>query len=102
MADKKLPFSKEELENIIEHAFVRTTGNVISASKLPIYLRQSGSEPSARRVQSSDDLTESQEIRRVLLQCHWNRKKAADQLGVSRTTLWRRMKDLDLLEEGRN
>ena len=35
-------------------------------------------------------------IRGALEACRWRRHKAAEILGISRTTLWRRMRDLGL------
>ncbi|MCG8607593.1 sigma-54-dependent Fis family transcriptional regulator, partial [bacterium] len=89
-----------ELENIIEHAFVRINGNIITENKLPVYLRQA---PSAGDDSGGDGGggrdEESLQVRRALMQCHWNRNKTACQLGISRTTLWRRMRQFDLLNE---
>ncbi|MCA9734825.1 sigma 54-interacting transcriptional regulator [candidate division KSB1 bacterium] len=97
------PGNVRELENIIEHAFARTKGHVITANKLPFYLRQfSPMQENAPMApingkQAEDD--EAENIRRVLQQCHWNRSLAAKNLGMSRTTLWRRMRELDLIED---
>jgi transcriptional regulator of acetoin/glycerol metabolism len=46
-----------------------------------------------------DDTTEidAARIRGALAACHWRRHQAASVLGISRTTLWRRMRDLGLL-----
>ena len=44
---------------------------------------------------------ESDRILHALMKCHWNRQRAAQQLGISRTTLWRRMQALDLTDLSR-
>lgn len=91
------PGNVRELENIIEHAFARTMGNVITENKLPIYVRQSN--PMQAHFQheiNNQEMDDSSRLIQVLTQCHWNRDKAAKQLGISRTTLWRRMRELDL------
>ena len=44
---------------------------------------------------------EKYRIRKALRENHWNRRQAAKQLGISTTTLWRKMKryDISSLEE---
>jgi transcriptional regulator of acetoin/glycerol metabolism len=39
---------------------------------------------------------EDNDILRALKQHRWNKQEAAKALGISRTTLWRRMKELAL------
>ncbi len=94
------PGNVRELENAIEYAFARSKDSVIHASKLP---------PSIRRGSDCSHLVESQKmqpykndqytfIRETLERNHWNRSRAARELGMGRTTLWRKMKSLGLLE----
>jgi PAS domain S-box-containing protein len=92
------PGNVRELENIIEHAFVRTNGSIISAAKLPYYVRGAGKDSSLSDT-AGDEPAEQVRLQQVLRQCQWNRNKAAKMLGMSRTTLWRRMRELNLLEE---
>ncbi len=93
------PGNVRELENIIEHAFARTRGPLITENKLPVYLCADNGESSfggySNMHTPSDD---GPDILRVLMKHHWNRERAAKELRISRTTLWRRMRDLDLLE----
>ncbi|KAA3658685.1 MAG: AAA family ATPase, partial [Calditrichaeota bacterium] len=96
------PGNVRELENIIEHAFARTKGHVITANKLPFYLRQYTplqNQPQPQQSNGHQEEDEAAQIRRVLQQCHWNRSLAAKNLGMSRTTLWRRMRELDLIDD---
>ena len=91
------PGNVRELENILEHAFARTRGNVITENKLPYFVRRPITGPSDFVVAGppeQDD--EAERIRQALMQCHWNRSRAARRLGMSRTTLWRKMKEYDL------
>jgi transcriptional regulator with PAS, ATPase and Fis domain len=95
------PGNVRELENIIEHAFARTRGHIITENKLPLYLREyKVSVPqNGGAVKNCKDLEESAKILQALQRNHWNRELAAKQLGISRTTLWRRMRELDLLND---
>jgi PAS domain S-box-containing protein len=85
------PGNVREMENILEHACLLCQGDVIHDHHLPWSLRQ--------QVPTSHDASlpdERQEIIRVLTQEGWNRTRAAEVLGIDRTTLWRRMKRLGI------
>jgi PAS domain S-box-containing protein len=89
------PGNVRELENAIEHAFARTTGNMIIEQKLPLAIRQ---HMDSRKISAPDHTDgEGQRILQALEQAHWNRNRAAQLLGISRITLWRRMKTLGIL-----
>ncbi len=94
------PGNIRELENTIEYAFARSKEDIIHASKLPPNVRMG--------IRCTDDLCQTEEsvedseytIIKNLLQKHrWNRSKVAEELGVGRTTLWRRMKTLGLVQK---
>ena len=88
------PGNIRELENIIEHAFVLCRGTVINIDNLPENVRLTGIRPSAKPT-SMDDL-EAVFISEALKKNNWNRKKTAEELGIHKTTLWRRMKKLGI------
>ncbi len=92
------PGNIRELENIIEHAFTRTKSHIINENKLPVFLRNGQTENNTEHRATSETNLCSQ-VREALIQTCWNREKAAQKLGMSRTTLWRRMKEYDLLKE---
>jgi len=92
------PGNVRELENSIEHAFARTTGNVITEQKLPLAIRQHTHTRVEVACPNEHD-EECQRILRALEQAHWKRNQAARRLGISRITLWRRMKSLGLLNQ---
>ena len=83
-----------ELENIIEHAFVLCRGAIINIEDLPENVRPEQASPLAA-ADSMDDL-ESAYIREALKRNGWNRKKTAEELGMHKTTLWRKMKKLGI------
>ena len=92
------PGNIRELENAIEYAFARTKDNLIHVSKLPPNIRMhiDYSDQYVQEEPASSRVDEYRKLRQILEKNHWNRSKAATELGIGRTTLWRRMKVLDL------
>jgi transcriptional regulator of acetoin/glycerol metabolism len=91
-----------ELENIIEYGFVLCHGNTIDIQHLPEELQPqvqhpvtvSESSPRFRLEQAEADV-----IRSALAHTRGSISKAAEELGVSRTTLWRKMKRFGVAAE---
>jgi transcriptional regulator with PAS, ATPase and Fis domain len=92
------PGNIRELENSIEYAFARTKDKMIHASKLPpnIRMHMDYSDQYTQEKPTSAKIDEYRKLRQVLEKHHWNRSKAATELGMGRTTLWRKMKAHDL------
>jgi len=89
------PGNIRELENIIEYAFIRCKGSVIDLDHLPPDLLP---PPNSRADQLSDGQRHEAETIRAMLQRYpESRPAAARALGMSRTTLWRKMKRYGLL-----
>ncbi len=78
LMDYDYPGNVRELRNIIEAAFVLVSGRVIDVEHLPAYLR--GEEAERRKLEEA------------LRRAKWRRGEAAKLLGLSRSTLWRKMK----------
>jgi PAS domain S-box-containing protein len=91
------PGNVRELENALSHAFVCSGGDIITAESLPEHVLHS------ETLFSEED--PRQEERRIILDAlqaaGWNKGRAAEILKLSRTTLWRRMRDLDILDRRR-
>jgi PAS domain S-box-containing protein len=83
------PGNVRELHNAIEHALVTATGSEITSADLPADLR---SAIRAETTLSPEDQADRERIARLLEETGWNRTKAAAALGVSRVTLWKRMR----------
>ncbi|PLX87732.1 MAG: Fis family transcriptional regulator [Desulfuromonas sp.] len=90
------PGNVRELENAIEHAYVTSTTGRIERRFLPAALRDL--LPATDESSSHEEQGEENEIIRALKQHRWNKRETATALGISRTTLWRRMKLLGLTE----
>ena len=83
------PGNVRELENAIEHAFVMCDGEEIRfRSTCP---STSSPRPSSRPSPCRHD-TEKQVIEEALRRHHGNRSAAASELGMHRSTLWRKLK----------
>ena len=81
------PGNVREIENALEYAVAVGRGQTIRAEDLPIEVTSAGAiveQP------SRDDLVA------ILERHHWRRAEVAKSLGVSRTTLWRRMREVGL------
>jgi two-component system response regulator HydG len=79
-----------ELENSIEHATVLAKGGWIEASDLPAALH--GPTPIEGRPRPTMAQHEKELLERVLEECSWNKKQAAQRLGISRNTLYVKLK----------
>lgn len=86
------PGNIRELENAMEYAFVRTQeAHLITREKLPPIIREN--LPAYWSGYASNPAkTEAIKILELLERHHWNRTKVAKELGIGRTTLWRKMR----------
>jgi len=92
----EFPGNVRELENIIEHAFIMCKEGVIRRQHLPSYIfgleRELGHfgdrEGRMREV-------ETRTILDVLNKHHGNKVKASRELGIHRTTLWRKLRRIN-------
>ncbi|MBO6938454.1 MAG: sigma 54-interacting transcriptional regulator [Deltaproteobacteria bacterium] len=100
------PGNVRELQNAIEYATVMGSGRVLTAADLPPEIR--GEQPGTRSVTVPDSTSEdtasdlSPEGRRLVNALERNgghMGRAAASLGISRTTLWRRLKRLGIDRE---
>ncbi len=89
-----------ELENVIEYSFVRTNNsNIISAAKLPPIVRDNNNRKKTfSKYYNEDDSFEKHQLLDILEKNHWNKTKAANELKIGRTTLWRRMKQFGIAD----
>ena len=83
------PGNIRELENTLEHAVVCSKGSVIELSALPRSVLLP-TTPLLRRPRARD----AEHTLEALARHHGNQSAAARSLGISRSTLWRRLKKL--------
>lgn len=98
------PGNVRELENIIEHAFVLCRSGMIGMRHLPDSFRQPEGGESPVDTASLPEL-EGRFIIEALKRNGWNREQTARELGMHKTTLWRKIKHLGLelpSKDGRN
>jgi len=96
LMDYNYPGNIRELEHIIEHAFVRCRGRTITPEHLP---RELQSVDMIGRAMDSDEPLkelEKETILRALDESGWKLQACARRLKISRTTLWRKMKELEI------
>jgi DNA-binding NtrC family response regulator len=98
LLDYSWPGNVRELQNAIEYAVVLTRQGLIGVKELPaevqlptVLQQTERGVPPRTGVQSLDDV-ERNTILQALAECHGNKKKAAELLGIQRPTLYNKMK----------
>jgi transcriptional regulator with GAF, ATPase, and Fis domain/predicted hydrocarbon binding protein len=115
VASYRWPGNVRELQNAIQRGVILTQGDEVELEDLPESVitgaRRAESEPRAIAQpgagpgQGDDDAIlrdigdEEERIRRALELAEGNRERAASMLGMSRTTLWRRMRAVEASKE---
>ncbi len=94
------PGNIRELENILEYATVVCRDSVIGLAHLPDHLlrhaKTSAATGEEKNTDASWEKTQRAFLFDVLKKNGWNRSAAASELGVHHTTLWRKMKRLNI------
>ncbi len=94
LMDYSWPGNIRELENTIEHAVVLAKDKEIKVSDLPSAFLKTETPVLVKTVSLEE--TEKQHLMEVLDKCQWNKKKAAEMLGIGRSTLYVKLKKYHL------
>jgi PAS domain S-box-containing protein len=99
----EFPGNVRELENIIEYSFVVCHGNIIQREHLPVELLQASDTDTKIPKPPQDPLAraidEKSRIQAALQQFGGNQTRAAQALGINRTTLWRKLRRYGIATE---
>lgn len=92
------PGNIRELQSIIAHAVILADGDTITLADLPDHIRFVDGTPLALPHPTEDPITSLEEMEKraiesALEKLRGNQTEAAKQLGISRSTLWRKMKE---------
>jgi two-component system response regulator HydG len=92
------PGNVRELENSIEHATVIVKGEHVEVSELPAGIQQA--KPRIKKISNGSERSivenEKNLLREVLGECNWNKKETAAKLGISRSTLYEKLKKYNI------
>ncbi len=96
------PGNVRELENILEHALIVCRDDIIQPQDLPEYLQNyrmpcNVYAPPYTEIEKKSNNMEREMILQALQNHNWHRENTARALSIDRTTLWRKMKKLDII-----
>ncbi|MCU0610935.1 MAG: sigma 54-interacting transcriptional regulator [Candidatus Eisenbacteria bacterium] len=90
------PGNVRELENVVERAFVLCNQGPIDIAHLPGDFLGTGVVPPRQSIRATRDLVEAQTIRRALERNGFNRLATAAELGIHKSTFFRKIKRLGI------
>lgn len=88
------PGNVRELEHVIEHAFILSNQPLITVDSLPKDLKNFSKSSVNNRRKLNETL-----LREALKKSNWKKANAAEILGLSRNTIYRKIKEYNILKE---
>jgi transcriptional regulator with PAS, ATPase and Fis domain len=97
LVDYEWPGNIRELENAVEYSYVLCRGNILELQHFPPGVAHgSDAQPSTRRTHHRGRVPEKAQVIAALRASDGSRLEAAAALGVSRVTLWKWMRAMDI------
>lgn len=100
------PGNLRQLENVMQHAVLISSGAQLLPSHLPAVVQDQilppssgAAAPDVESLHHQRDLIERNVIQRALITNGYSRTRAADALGISRVTLYKKMKKYGLMKQ---
>lgn len=90
------PGNVRELEHTIEHGFILCKQSAITPEHLPFELKTISIQPSISH--NNGEIDDPQIIIQALERTDWNKAKAAQLLGISRRTIYRKIKEYNIIK----
>lgn len=97
--NRNWPGNIRQLKHVLEWVSINCTGTVITLHDLPEDVMSDQPSPVSETVAHTQ---EALRILETLQQARWNKTRAAHLLGLSRQTLYRKIRDLGIQEEALN
>jgi DNA-binding NtrC family response regulator len=94
------PGNVRELENVVERCMVLAKGEIIEPRDLPPELRSDEQTGLTDHEIENLDRIERNHVRTILEKCAWNKYKAAKIMGISRSTLYSKIRKHGLRHAG--
>ncbi|MBI4849907.1 MAG: sigma 54-interacting transcriptional regulator [Nitrospirae bacterium] len=95
--DYPWPGNVRELEHALEHAFILCKQSTIAIEHLPAELKNFVLEEISHC--NDEDIDDPQVILQALEKTSWNKSKAAQLLGMSRRSIYRKMKEFKIAQD---
>ena len=90
------PGNVRELKHVVERLVVTAKGNALTVKDLPKEIREARTLQAADGGAQSRDAAEKENIHKALLKANNNKTKAAEFLGITRKTLFNKLKKYDV------
>jgi PAS domain S-box-containing protein len=97
LARYQFPGNIRELENLVERAFVLCTTGTIQVGDLPEFLHGSSQPGPLSTLDSAVRSAEMETLLRALSRQNYNREAAARELGMHKSTLFKKIKNLGIV-----
>jgi DNA-binding NtrC family response regulator len=92
------PGNVRELENTVQRSMVLAKGDIVHADDLPAEIRLQENAPHEGDSMANLDRIERDHVRSILEKCGWNKFQAAKMMGISRSTLYSKIKRHGLIQ----